>query len=75
MKVTIKLDQLGQGKVMLGKKDISKHVQYIDFTCAAGVPPQLNLSLMSEDFEIVSEMQESQINIDEIKVINPDIKK
>lgn len=70
-KITIKLDINGQGKIMLDKKDISKYVYDIDFCCNPGSHPRLKLQLMSEDYEIVSEMRNSGIVVDEIRIINP----
>lgn len=69
MKVTIKLDEFGQGKIMLGKKDISSIVSGLSLVFSAGNSPRLSLDILTEDLEIISELQESNINIDELKVV------
>lgn len=70
-KITIKLDINGEGKIMLDKKDISKYVVGLNFSSGGEDTPRLDLRLMSENFEIISELHESQIIVDEIKIINP----
>lgn len=74
MKVKINLNICGEGKIMLGKKDISKYVSNIEFTSSEGCSPRLKLDLVAEDFEIISEMHESQIKVNDIRIINPEIK-
>lgn len=73
-KITIKLDASGQGRIMLGKMDISKYVVGGSFNFYNDCGPLLNINLAAENFEIISELHESEIVVDEIKIFNPEIK-
>jgi len=69
-KVTIKLDMDGQGKILIGKKDISSIVTGLNLDYSAGSAPTLSLNIVAEDVEIISDMRNQGISVEGVKLVN-----